>query len=134
RAFKLHAQTPGRPVALGASHALVLGAGGGARAAARAIREAGGRVTVAGRDAKKAAKLASELGVASIAGDAIPSVAYDVLVHCTPVGSAADPGKMPIQSEWLRAGTLVLDAVYRPLKTPLLVEALKKGCTPVPGG
>jgi shikimate 5-dehydrogenase len=28
----------------------------------------------------------------------------------------------------------VLDAVYRPIKTPLLVAALERGCTAVPGG
>jgi shikimate dehydrogenase len=28
---------------------------------------------------------------------------------------------------------LVLDAVYRPIKTPLLAAAMAKGCTAVPG-
>ncbi len=55
-------------------------------------------------------------------------------MHCTPVGSLADPGRSPISPEWIREGTLVVDAVYRPLKTPLLQEAMKKNCTPVPGG
>ena len=64
----------------------------------------------------------------------VAKLAWDVLVHCTPVGSLADPEKLPIPAEWIRPGTLVLDAVYRPLKTPLLAEALRKGCTPVPGG
>ncbi len=134
RAFRLHAQTPGRPVSIAAAHTLVLGSGGGARAALRAVRERGGQATVAGRDEERTRKVASETGVRACAWEEIPEVEYDVLVHCTPVGSLADPGKSPVPAEWVRAGTLVVDAVYRPLKTPLLQEAMRKGCTPVPGG
>ena len=30
--------------------------------------------------------------------------------------------------------TLVLDAVYRPIRTPLLLAARRRGCTAIPGG
>jgi len=134
RAFRLHAQVPGRPPSIVASRTLVLGTGGSARAVLQAVRDRGGRAIVAGRDAAKAAKVAGEMGATSCAWAEIPRVEYDVLAHCTPVGSLADPGRSPIPAEWIREGTLVLDAVYRPLKTPLLQEAKKRGCTPVPGG
>ena len=134
RAFRLHAQTPGRPPSVVASRTLVLGTGGSARAALQAVRDRGGRAIVAGRDAGKAAALAGEMGATACAWADIQGVEHDVLVHCTPIGSLADPGRSPIPPEWIREGTLVLDAVYRPLKTPLLLEAKKKGCTPVPGG
>lgn len=134
RAFQIHGSIPGRPVALGAAKTLVLGTGGAARAAVQAVKESHGQVTVAGRDKAKAEKLASEMSCRALGWDEIAKFAYDVLVHCTPVGSLADPGKLPIPAEWLRGGTLVLDAVYRPLKTPLLAEAVRKGCTAVPGG
>ena len=112
----------------------MLGTGGSARAVLQAVRDRGGRAIVAGRDAAKAAKVAAEMGATPCAWAEIPGVEHDVLVHCTPIGSLADPGRSPIPAEWIREGTLVLDAVYRPLKTPLLMEAKKKGCTPVPGG
>jgi 3-dehydroquinate dehydratase/shikimate dehydrogenase len=134
RAFRLHAQVPGRPPSIVASRTLVLGTGGGARAALQAVRDRGGRAIVAGRNAAKAAAVAREMGAAACAWEEIPKIEHDVLVHCTPIGSLADPGRSPIPAEWIREGTLVLDAVYRPLKTPLLLEAKKKGCTPVPGG
>lgn len=117
-------------------HVLVLGAGGAARAVARAVGEGGGRVTLAGRDASRAAAAAEELGCASIAWDRIPDTAHDVLVHATPVGSGSDaeePGSLPIPAEWLRPESLVLDAVYRPVRTALLVAANERGCTAVPG-
>ena len=115
-------------------HVLVLGAGGAARSVARAVGEGGGRVTLAGRDAAKAALAATELGCASIAWDEIPNTPHDILVHVTPVGSAGpSEGELPIPAEWLRPDTLVLDAVYNPVRTPLLVAANERGCTAVPG-
>jgi 3-dehydroquinate dehydratase / shikimate dehydrogenase len=133
-AFRIHGTTPGRPVALGAARVLVLGTGGAARAAAQAAREAGARVAVAGRDAQKAAALAEELAGERVAWDAVARFEHDVLVHCTPVGSLALPDRLPVPADAIRPGTLVLDAVYRPLKTPLLAEAVRKGCTAIPGG
>ena len=29
---------------------------------------------------------------------------------------------------------MVLDAVYHPIKTPFLLAATERGCTPIPGG
>ena len=132
QAFKIHGRVPGRPVALGASSVLVLGAGGAARAVVHAARTAGARVTVAGRSEARARKLAQELGCDAVLWSAIPSVAYDVLVHATPVGSGAG-GELAIPEDWIRPGTLVLDAVYRPIKTRLLAAAAARGCTSVPG-
>jgi 3-dehydroquinate dehydratase / shikimate dehydrogenase len=134
RAFKLHGATPGRPVSLAAAHTLVLGTGGAARAALHAVKQARGRASVSGRDAERTKSLAREMSCNAVAWDEIKNLAYDVLVHCTPMGSLADPGKLALPADWIRPSTLVLDAVYRPIKTPLLTEAIKRGCTAVPGG
>ncbi len=135
RALRIHARAPGRPVALGVAQALVLGTGGAARAAVHAGRSAGARVTVAGRSEARAQALAGELGCEWAAWDAIPRVPYDILIHTTPVGSRAErEGELPVPAEWIRPGTLVLDAVYRPIRTALLAAAAQRGCTSVPGG
>jgi 3-dehydroquinate dehydratase/shikimate dehydrogenase len=138
RAFEYHARKPGRArVAQGGlagQHALVLGAGGAARAAVLALQGSGGRATLAARDPAKAKRVAGELGCASIAWADIPACGYDILVHATPVGSAGRGAPdLPIAAEWIQPGTLVLDAVYRPIKTALLAAAAQRGCTPVPG-
>jgi 3-dehydroquinate dehydratase/shikimate dehydrogenase len=112
----------------------VLGAGGAARAVVLALKSAGAQPTVAARSAEKGAALAKELACASVPWSAIPSTPHDVLVHTTPVGTAGSSnGACPISPEWLRPGTLVLDAVYNPIRTPLLEAARSRGCTPVPG-
>lgn len=133
--FRVHGAEPGRPVAAGASQPLILGAGGAARAACGALMEADARPILAARDAAKASALASELGLTSIAWDDIPSTEWNVLVHCTPVGTEGGPtaGESPIPADWIRPGSLVLDAVYKPIKTPLIAAAVARGCTAVPG-
>lgn len=137
--WRFHLQSKGRTLVnpgepLAGAHVLVLGAGGAARAVTLAARQSGARVTLAARDAERGAALARELGCASIPWDAIESTEHDVLVHATPVGTRGLEGpQSPIPSGWLRADTLVLDAVYNPVKTRLLADAMAKGCTAVPG-
>jgi len=133
-AFKVHSQVPGRPVALGVADALVLGTGGAARAAVRALRALDVTVTLAGRDAAKARALAEELVCTSVEWSAVPATSYDILVHCTPVGSGTSDDELGFEGDWLPAGKLVLDAVYRPIRTDLLMRAKRTGGTPVPGG
>ncbi|MCP3918701.1 MAG: type I 3-dehydroquinate dehydratase [bacterium] len=130
--FPVHAAEPGRPAVLAAAQVLVLGTGGAARAALGALRELDLTPTVAGRDHAAARALAADLGAQALAWDGIAEFAYDVLIHCTPVGSG-DDGRSPIPPEWIRPQSLVLDAVYRPIKTPLLAAARERGCTAVPG-
>jgi len=87
---------PGLIAALGSSplgmRALVLGAGGSARAAAWALREAGAaEVSVWNRTPERAAVLARELGVRAVQAP----VAADLLVNCTAVGLERPPSAGP---------------------------------------
>jgi 3-dehydroquinate dehydratase/shikimate dehydrogenase len=137
RAYAVHVRrVPDAPRALSTASALVLGTGGAARAAGHALRTLGARLAFAGRDRARAEALAGEMGGAAVAWDAVGAHPYDVLVHATPLGSAlsdATRGALPVPADALRPRTLVLDAVYRPIRTPLLVAAAERGCTPVPG-
>ena len=107
---------------------LVLGAGGAARAVLEAVRGGGGLPLVTARDPAKAAALAQEFGARAIGLEEVGGIPWDGLVHCTPQGSRADPGRMPIEPRFLHAGTVVLDAVYRPRETPLVIAARARGC------
>ncbi len=121
---------------LAGRRALVLGTGGAARAAAWAVLAVEGRVTVAGRDEAAARALAAHFGCEAAPLARAGEVEHDLLVHATPVGSPAAPAGSPaslVPPEWLRPGTLVLDAVYRPIRTALLAAAHARGATPVPG-
>lgn len=133
RVWSHYAAEPGRPVVPAAATALVLGAGGAARAVTGALRDLEMEVVVAGRDQARAAAVATPLGARGVAWDRIPEVEYQVLVNTTPLGQEGS-GESPIPDDWIRPSSLVLDAVYRPIKTPLLAAARGRGCVCVPGG
>ncbi|MDO9407181.1 shikimate dehydrogenase [Patulibacter sp.] len=128
---------PGLIDALGTSPAgrtaLVLGAGGSARACAWALREAGcSRVAVWNRTRARADELARDLDV-----EAVPEAFdADVLVNCTSVG-LHDPAEtfelLPLRPEGLALHDVVVDLVYRPGGTPLLHAAATAGTTTVDG-
>jgi shikimate dehydrogenase len=111
--------------------ALVLGAGGSARAAAWALRGAGAaRVMVWNRTPERAEKLAGELGVEAV-GEPAPA---DLLVNCTSVGLADGSFKeLPLPADSLDEYTTVADLVYRAGGTALIAEAKARGCAVVDG-
>lgn len=111
--------------------AVVVGTGGAARAALHGLR--GADLVVAGRDAEKRERLAREFGARSCAIDALHAVRHDVLVNTTPLGSRAHPRELAVPRTALRAGSIVLDAVYRPIETPLVLAARAIGARVVEG-
>ena len=122
----------GSPVA--GSTALVLGAGGSARAVIWALREAGAaEVWVWNRTNVRGAELAGELGV----GHAETPLPVDLLVNCTSVG--LDPGTTEEQAlaalelENLEPPATVADLVYGSAPTPLARWAGRAGARVVDG-
>jgi shikimate dehydrogenase len=111
--------------------ALVLGAGGSARAVVYALREAGAaRVAVWNRTPERAVTMATELGVDA----ADRPMAADLLVNCTSVGLADGEFKeLPIDADALGTYATVADLVYRTGGTGLVAEAQRRGCTVVDG-
>ncbi len=127
---------PGLIAALGESpagkRALVLGAGGSARAAVWALREAGAEVMIWNRTPARAQALAQELGVR---GSAVSAPA-DLLVNCTSVGlgnSSSTFKELPVFPESLDTYATVVDLVYRDGGTELLHEASRRGCAVIDG-
>jgi shikimate dehydrogenase len=114
------------------SRAVVLGAGGAARAAVFGLLERGAEVAVLNRTESKAADLARELG-ARKAGrlEELSALPYDVLVNTTSVGLRGDAS--PIPAAAIREGAVVLDAVYDPEETRLLRDARARGAKAVSG-
>jgi shikimate dehydrogenase len=121
-----------RETKLGGRKAIVLGAGGTARAAVFALQEHGATVTVLNRTPARAETIARELGAAG-AGP-LTSLAqrdWDVLVNTTSVGLRSD--ESPVAASALRASAVVLDAVYDPAETRLLRDARARGARTVGG-
>jgi shikimate dehydrogenase len=113
--------------------ALVLGAGGAARAAVHALRGAGAAdVMVWNRTPERARRLVADLGGRAV--DAPEPAA--LVVNCTSVGLRATDAtfkSLPIGADTFDVGSYVADMVYRPGGTELLAEAKRRGATVVTG-
>ncbi|MBW2228810.1 MAG: shikimate dehydrogenase [Deltaproteobacteria bacterium] len=112
--------------------AVVLGAGGAARAVVYALLHAGAEVMVLNRTEARARVLSRALsasGSGSLAD--LADLPHDILVNTTAVGlrSAASP----VPAEHLRAESVVMDAVYEPEQTRLLADAEARGARPLGG-
>jgi shikimate dehydrogenase len=121
-----------RETSLGNRRAVVLGAGGTARAVVHGLRERGAEVTVLNRSPGRAQALASAFGGLNTGPlEALRDLAYDVLVNTTSVGMQSDAS--PVEAAWLRPDSVVMDAVYEPEQTCLLRDAARCGATCVGG-
>lgn len=120
------------------ARALLLGAGGAARAIAIALLDAGiGQLILLNRTRARADSLAAALGDsrakagdwherAALLGDAA------LLVNATTLGMAGQPA-LDIDLSALPAEGIVYDIVYKPLLTPLLAAAGMRGFRTVDG-
>ena len=117
--------------------ALILGAGGAARAVIHGLAARGvERILLVNRSPGRAAELAALFGggvsaqpwaaVAGLVGES------DLIVNTTSLGMRGQP-PLEIDLSALRSGTIVDDIVYVPLETPLLAEAKLRGGVPVDG-
>jgi shikimate dehydrogenase len=121
-----------RETRLEGCRAVVLGAGGTARAVVHGLRERRAETVVLNRTPEKAAALARELGAAGSGSLAdLAATRYDVLVNTTSVGMGGD--ESPVDPAALRGGSVVLDAVYEPERTRLLRDAEAAGARTVGG-
>lgn len=117
--------------------ALVLGAGGAARAVITALVDAGvPEVILANRTRLRAERLKEDFGhrIRVIdwvqAGSAVKEAA--LLVNTTSLGMTGQP-ELTVQLDGLQSGTVVTDLVYTPLQTNLLAAARNAGCVTVDG-
>lgn len=120
-----------------AGPALVLGAGGAARAVIHALLEAGApRVMLANRTRSRARNLRDHFGirVKVVDWDELPVVMPEVatLVNTTSLGMTGQP-PLNVALRGLPVGSLVTDLVYKPLMTELLIAAQQRG-NPVADG
>jgi shikimate dehydrogenase len=117
--------------------AVVVGAGGTARAVVHGLVERGiARIRVVNRSVERAAALRDMFGarVQPLLWDErdISLTAAGLLVNTTSLGMAGNP-PLAIDLRRLPADAVVADVVYAPLETPLLADARRRGLRAVDG-
>jgi 3-dehydroquinate dehydratase/shikimate dehydrogenase len=120
-----------RRVQLAGSRVLLLGAGGAARAAAFALHEAGAIVSICSRRPQMAKALARAAGAEAIMRPRLRGEFFDAVINATPVGMGKNDGS-PLRAYELNC-RVVMDMIYRPMETPLLRLARRRGIETVSG-
>jgi len=121
-----------------AAPAVVLGAGGGARAVVAGLIDVGAReIRLFNRTLARAQALAADFGP-----ELVVACPWDerseglegagLLVNTTSQGMMGQP-PLDITLRMLPSSALVADIVYAPLETPLLAAARRQGLTPIDG-
>jgi shikimate dehydrogenase len=123
--------------------ALVLGAGGSARAVVWALVRERATVEVWNRTPERAAQVAEQLGASHLETDgALPPRDYDLIVNCTSVGMSASESRggsgsdleaLRLSASGFRDGQVVVDLVYGSAETVLARAARERGATVVDG-
>jgi shikimate dehydrogenase len=125
--------------------AVLLGAGGAARAVGFSLAEAGARsLTIVNRTPERAEALETALKVTNVEVLSLPwtdeqveraLAGCDLLVNCTSVGlkGSSTEGQSPLRASLIPKGALVYDLVYNPAETPLLAAARRAGARTLGG-
>jgi len=119
------------------THAVILGAGGAARAVAYGLKESGvEKLTIVNRSRERAEQLVREIKIeANIANsnDVEASLfSADLLVNTTSLGMKGQP-PLEINLSSMKKTAAVYDLVYAPLETALLSQARERGLKAIDG-
>ena len=117
--------------------ALILGAGGAARAISFALSEEIDEIFIVNRTEERAIKLANELQEKTkikasgmeMNGKTLRTLisSVDILINTTPIGMYPKIDTSPISKDLLHENLFIFDIIYNPLQTRLLKDAKKVG-------
>jgi 3-dehydroquinate dehydratase/shikimate dehydrogenase len=121
-----------RKMNLRGSRVVIFGAGGSARAAAFALKLAGAHVFICARRPEAARQLAKAMDGEAIPRSALRAQKFDALLNATPIGMHPHDKVSPLAANELNC-SLVMDLIYRPMRTRLLELAASRRIARVSG-
>ena len=122
-----------RRVQIAGRRAVILGAGGAARAAAVGLNRAGAEVLVLARRLEQAQAVSELVGGHAGQINELAAHRWDILVNATPLFDGLIDVSSAEQKDAFHPGVLVLDMIYDPEVTEILELAREKKAFAVPG-
>ncbi|MBL8062189.1 MAG: shikimate dehydrogenase [Anaerolineales bacterium] len=116
--------------------AIVLGAGGSARAVVYALLNDGWNVTIAARRLEQAEQLSQSFAEHDLRLSTFdfPLSTFHLLINTTPLGMAPNIETSPLpENTILSPDTIIYDLVYNPRETKLVKDARAQGCSATTG-
>jgi shikimate dehydrogenase len=120
-------------IELSGAEAVLLGAGGSARAIGFGLLEKGTKVVLCSRTESRGRALADELGCPWVPLTDARELSGDILINATSVGMEPHVENTPVPEQILSRFQVIMDIVYAPKKTRLLQEAEASGCIIING-
>ena len=112
---------------------VIIGAGGTARAAVYGIMKEGGLPIIVNRTMARGKVISDEFNCQFYSLADLAKIKADCLINTTPVGMYPHTDQSPVGASLLAEYKYVIDVIYNPLKTRLLLDAEKHGCRIVSG-
>jgi 3-dehydroquinate dehydratase/shikimate dehydrogenase len=113
--------------------ALVLGAGGAAKAIAYGLTRRGADVVIASRTHARAKQLADALDCRAVEWGQRYKLKPNILVNATPVGMHPTVDDTPFDGKYFTGSMVVFDTIYNPEQTLLIKQARQQNCVVVTG-
>ncbi len=118
-----------RGLSLRDARCAIIGAGGAARSALRALQREGARVILFARDVEKARPIAEKFGAGCEHLEEASFSGFELVINATPLGTRGDrEDETPALASQLHGARLAYDLVYNPQETRFLREAREAGC------
>lgn len=124
-------ETPAK--AMQGKTALVLGAGGAAKALVYGLTQRGADVAISARTEARAQVLANEFKARVVPWGIRSLTKAHMIVNCTPVGMHPNVNDTPFDGAHFKAEQVVFDTVYRPEQTLFIKQAREKGARTITG-
>ena len=118
---------------LSGSTALMIGAGGVAKAIVYGLKRRGADVVITNRTLQRAEKLAQQFSCQTVRWERRHAVKADLIINGTSIGMHPNVDETPYDKHYLRQGIVVFDTVYNPEQTLLIKEALQHNCKVITG-
>jgi shikimate dehydrogenase len=122
-----------RDIVLTQKNVLVIGAGGAAQSVAYVLQQSDANLCWLNRTHVSATSMLEQYGGCAVTWSEVYDLPLDIIVNTTPLGMMSNVALSPLPGYSFQPHQVVVDCIYRPLKTRLLLDAELAGAYIISG-